>query len=329
MPRQQAPSVHVPASIPPAHGIELLRKRKAKGEELLRNVHMTQDEYDRWKSMVEDTLEKVFGCPSEKFAIFYAPAQRTGVTHPGDWYSRCKETLREQLAVIETFVELLSEQIELHATIPSSSPDKHARPDLDLFISHSKKDEAVATALIELFRASLNLEPTRIRCTSVPGYKLPTGSSTEEQLRIEVHSASVLVGLITPNSLQSAYVLFELGARWGAKLHLWPVIAGGCDTGALRGPLQGFNAVTCYSQEDLQQLLEDLAKKLGKQLQSPNVYKKQLDTVITVGTPPPAESKLDLLPLIDPNSVPNLPKTAALNLGVLELCAKVKQVPPL
>jgi hypothetical protein len=52
-----------------------------------------------------------------------------------------------------------------------------------LFISHSAKDGSVAERLIELIQSALNLPAADIRCTSVDGYRLPGGASTEDQLR--------------------------------------------------------------------------------------------------------------------------------------------------
>ena len=85
-----------------------------------------------------------------------------------------------------------------------------------LFISHSSKDLEVVRALIYLFRSALAISPEEIRCTSLEGYRLPAGASVDEKLRQEVHEAKVFIGLISYNSLQSIYVVFELGARWGA-----------------------------------------------------------------------------------------------------------------
>lgn len=45
-----------------------------------------------------------------------------------------------------------------------------------LFISHSSADESLASALVDLLLSSILLEDSDIRCTSVPGHKLPVGS---------------------------------------------------------------------------------------------------------------------------------------------------------
>jgi hypothetical protein len=57
-------------------------------------------------------------------------------------------------------------------------------------------------------------------CTSVDGFRLAAGVDTDEALRAAVLQSKTLVGVITPASQKSSYVLFELGARWGTNKHL-------------------------------------------------------------------------------------------------------------
>jgi hypothetical protein len=147
---------------------------------------------------------------------------------------------------------------------------------IDVFISHSNRDVDIATALIDLIRIGCNIQPSRIRCTSVDGYRLKVGSDTDEQLRIEVKEARFFIGLITPTSLQSAYVLFELGARWGAGLRLAPVLAAGADSNSLKGPLSGLNALNCSSEGQMHQLVSDIASFLRYEMASPAVYDRYL-----------------------------------------------------
>ncbi|MBA3482756.1 MAG: toll/interleukin-1 receptor domain-containing protein [Pirellulales bacterium] len=152
---------------------------------------------------------------------------------------------------------------------------------IDIFLSHSSRDAELAKALVELLRNALNVPANRIRCTSVSGYKLDVGADTDEQLRLETVEATILVGLITDVSIDSAYVLFELGARWGAKKFLAPLLGAGRGAEILAGPLAGLNALSC-TREDLFQLVVDLAKQLETEPESPDVYSTHLDTVVRV-----------------------------------------------
>jgi len=90
---------------------------------------------------------------------------------------------------------------------------------IEVFVSHSQKDNEIAEAFTNLLKLALNLQPEGIRCTSVEGHKLPLGARTDEQLPQEILGTRVFVGIVTSISIESAYVLFELGARWGPTNH--------------------------------------------------------------------------------------------------------------
>jgi hypothetical protein len=167
---------------------------------------------------------------------------------------------------------------------------------VDVFISHSSEDSQLARQLVDLLRSSLNLRAQQIRCTSVDGYGLPAGADTDEQLREEALAARAFIGILSPFSLASAYVLFELGARWGAKQPLIPLLAPGMGSQALRGPLTGLNALNCESAGQLHQLVSDVGKTLGIEAESPAVYQGNIEAILYSGhsqgsqaTPPQPE----------------------------------------
>jgi hypothetical protein len=147
-----------------------------------------------------------------------------------------------------------------------------------VLISHSSRDKELAEALIELLRSGLGLLASQIRCSSVDGYRLPAGVNTDAHLRREIKSARVLIGLLTHNSLSSTYVLFELGARWGAELFMIPLLAG-TKPEEMRGPHRVLNAMSCETDEQLIQLVEDIGKELDINPQSASSYLKQLRIV--------------------------------------------------
>lgn len=126
---------------------------------------------------------------------------------------------------------------------PATKPLNSTNLAVSIFISHSSKDAALAEALIDLLRSALGLPAKEIRCSSVDGYRLPVGVNTEGKLREEVNAAKVVIGLVTPSSLASSYVMFELGARWGANLFLAPLLAG-VTPNELSGPLALLNVLS-------------------------------------------------------------------------------------
>lgn len=149
-----------------------------------------------------------------------------------------------------------------------------------VFISHSSQDRELAGSLVDLLRSALSLPAEAIRCTSVDGHKLGGGQETDRALRTEIRNCEAFVGLISAISIESAYVLFELGARWGAEKHLLPLLAPGADPSLLRGPLSGINALSCSSAAELHQMVQELAQLLALSLERPAVYQRRIDEIL-------------------------------------------------
>jgi hypothetical protein len=150
-----------------------------------------------------------------------------------------------------------------------------------LFISHSSKDSLFVQALIDLIRAALNLGSTQIRCSSIDGYRLPGGANTNEQLKQEVHHADSFIGVISRESIKSVYVVFELGARWGANRPLIPLIAPGTSTEILKGPLTGINALSS-NRSQLHQLLYDLSQQLELKLEPSASFERLIENILQI-----------------------------------------------
>jgi len=113
---------------------------------------------------------------------------------------------------------------------------------------------------------------------------------THDQLRKEIKSVKVLIGLLTPNSLSSTYVLFELGARWGAGLFMIPLLAA-TRPEEMRGPHGVLNALSCETEGQLIQLVEDTGKELHIKPQSASSYLKQLRVVKALTDSIPVSSR--------------------------------------
>lgn len=155
-----------------------------------------------------------------------------------------------------------------------------------IFVSHSSKDVDLAKALINLLKSALGLPANQIRCSSVDGYRLPVGVNTENKLREEVKAAKVVIGLITPSSLTSHFVMFELGARWGAGLFLAPLLAGVVPS-ELKGPLSLLNVLSADTQSKLIQFVEDIAKQLDINAQSTASYLDEINAVLQMAEAAP------------------------------------------
>jgi len=152
---------------------------------------------------------------------------------------------------------------------------------MKVFISHSSQDASLAEKLVDFLQFSLKFQAEEIRCTSVEGHRLPSGAKTEQALREEVHESDVLIGLISSESLESLYVAFELGARWGVDKPLVPLLAPGVNFEVLEGPLTGRNAIECNA-ADLHKLVGDIGEVLGISPERPEAYRRHLEKVLNV-----------------------------------------------
>lgn len=157
-----------------------------------------------------------------------------------------------------------------------------------VFISHSSADKGIAEDFVKLLRASLRLSAKDIRCTSVDGYRLPGGADASEQLRQEVFESDIFIALLSPISIQSIYVMFELGARWGAKKLFIPILVKGLTAGALRAPLSAIHAINGAEEGQLHSLLEQCRNSLSLDLEPTDAYLANLKSFVSSATAVPA-----------------------------------------
>ena len=62
-----------------------------------------------------------------------------------------------------------------------------------IFISHSRKDEHVAKALVDAIETGIAIPSEEIRCTSVAGYDLAPGDDAPEVLRRNLRECSIVL----------------------------------------------------------------------------------------------------------------------------------------
>jgi len=163
-----------------------------------------------------------------------------------------------------------------------NQPSTSKMEQIDIFVSHCQRDEDLAKAIIELLMEALGIPRSRIRCTSVVGHKLPGGTSIETKLRQEINESRIFLGLLTPSSWDSTYVMFELGARWGVDKYWCLIKARGTQVGDLKGPLLAYRVPDASSEEDLAQMIDDLAKELPAVPQNFAAFQAKIRTVVTL-----------------------------------------------
>jgi hypothetical protein len=195
----------------------------------------------------------------------------------GDWSI---EVTGKNATEVEKVASTLVGTIPVHDQSLPTATRPSVPGTIQLFISHSSADHELVACLVELVRDATDLPPSAIRCTSVDGYRLPAGAAFGEQLRAEIQSAKGFVGVVSSNSIDSVYVLFELGARWGAQKHLAPILAPGADASLLKGPLASLSALRLDSAGQVHQLVTELGQVLQIPVHPPALYHAYIEKVV-------------------------------------------------
>jgi hypothetical protein len=130
-----------------------------------------------------------------------------------------------------------------------------------IFISHRHKDEPAVSALTALLEQAFFVESTDIRCTSVQPYMLTPGERTSELLRKEIAGAELVIGVLSPDTTESNYVLCELGASWGRDVATFPVLIRGATFADVPSPLSERHSVSLEKEENCLQLIDYIANR--------------------------------------------------------------------
>lgn len=151
---------------------------------------------------------------------------------------------------VETLADQLDEAIRTHQA--------HRPP--RIFISHRHKDRKVAQQVIGLLKSTFAVTAADVRCTSVPGYKLAVGAPSADSLLADLNGAEIVMGLIGPDTSDSDYVLFELGASWGLRKPTFPLRVSGATYKHVPEVLRERSSLALDDVTQCLQLVEDVAR---------------------------------------------------------------------
>ena len=150
---------------------------------------------------------------------------------------------------------------------------------MDIFISHSSKDAGFANTLVRFLRVALRLSASQIRCTSVEETQLFGGANVQETLRQEILGSKIFIIVLSPTSLNSIYVLFELGARWGANKKMFPLLMPSVDLNQVPEPISTFHIIKC-NRAGVWNLIEDVSKALDFEPETPESLQNEIDNLL-------------------------------------------------
>lgn len=94
-----------------------------------------------------------------------------------------------------------------------------------IFVSHATNDKELIATLVRFLLNILVVRDRReILCTSLPGHELAPGVDPNDYILNAIKEAGVVIGVLTPESLQRQAVMMELGAAWALGKKFFPVL---------------------------------------------------------------------------------------------------------
>jgi predicted nucleotide-binding protein len=92
-----------------------------------------------------------------------------------------------------------------------------AKPDINIFISYASEDSGHAAKLIQ----GLAKQPNLHLFTS---NKISAGENWQSRIKKELSKSDFFLVLLSPTSVDSKWVQFELGAAWGLNKFIIPIV---------------------------------------------------------------------------------------------------------
>jgi hypothetical protein len=150
---------------------------------------------------------------------------------------------------------------------------------VNIFISHSSKDECVATLFIdEILKAGIGLTG-KIMCTSTSGYKLNLGKDIDSEIKSFIANSSVSVFLLSHNFYASKYCLCEMGAVWVLSKRCVFFVIPPMEHSESTEMFQRYKFATIDSEEDLFHFANDIKDEFNINVNIPNYRRKVNDFI--------------------------------------------------
>lgn len=152
---------------------------------------------------------------------------------------------------------------------------------IKLFVSHSHDDKEIASALMNVIEAGFTWpEEDGILCTSDERYRPsvlsdPKPGKVSQHLKAHLESSARVLFLMTRNSLDSKWCMFELGGAWLRSEATLPLLAG-VKSDEMPAALKGTAGVDITKPEELWEALKSLGKSMGWEVKSSAAVKQHL-----------------------------------------------------
>jgi len=94
----------------------------------------------------------------------------------------------------------------------------------DIFISHAVADKSLARLFVDLLKEGIGVPSAAIFCSSLKGHGIPFTEDFNDYMKQQIQAPKLVVLIMTPAYLESAFCLMELGASWANSLKALPVV---------------------------------------------------------------------------------------------------------
>jgi TIR domain len=132
-----------------------------------------------------------------------------------------------------------------------------------VFISHASRDKVLADRLVDLLIIGSDVPREQVFYTSDSGMGVPPGKDFVEIIRKQLNDTALVVQLISPAFLESAFCLCELGAQWVKAQDSFPMIVPPVQYDDLRGILGQVQVARIDDAVGLNQLHDVISQLLG------------------------------------------------------------------
>ena len=83
-----------------------------------------------------------------------------------------------------------------------------------IFISHAVADQRLAKFLVDFLKEAIGVPNVEIFCSSIADNGIPFGADFNDYIREQIQAPKLVLLLMTPAYLESAFCMMELGAAW-------------------------------------------------------------------------------------------------------------------
>jgi TIR domain len=133
----------------------------------------------------------------------------------------------------------------------TKASNRPAGPKYQVFVSHATADKWLATTFCEKIEAAG-------ASTFRDDRDINGGDDIPEEIRTQIKQSRELVVLLTPDSADRPWVLLEVGAAWGWKRRIVPVLCH-VTVDAIPGIIKGKKA---FHMNEFEQYLKELKKRV-------------------------------------------------------------------